>query len=186
MPKPADFSADCASLVRKTIAAVEETYGDNQKDIVQWWQEWSRVWAPKTDSATDFVEQLKTHRKPYTCPLRQCFLKDFEVHNPVWDDTLVHSDSILRPDNIVPERILALAMPSVITSSDRNPPPPRVTATNSSYIDVLVTRYTLATRGAYEGALWTLKALQVMLRHRVYADRGEPLLSGKLQINGRL
>jgi hypothetical protein len=58
------FKAGCAASVLKTYNAVLETYGD-QPIVKKAWEEWYNHFGPRTDSAQDFLEQLKLYKKAY-------------------------------------------------------------------------------------------------------------------------
>jgi hypothetical protein len=115
-------------------------------------------------------------------PLRKLFTRDFVVENRQWDNECCEIFSTIRHPMAIPDKLLALAMPSVVTTFDRNPPPPRLLATDSVYIEDLISRYTLASVTAYEGITNTVKTLAALLRHRINVDHTEPSVSGKCTV----
>ena len=72
--------------------------------------------------------------------MKNLFLLDFMNRSLKWDRGVTPIAATVTMEGRIPERVLAICMPSVVSTFDRNPPQPRVTSTNIGYIDGLVVR----------------------------------------------
>jgi hypothetical protein len=57
------------------ISTVRATFAfDLPTRVRETWEEWARVWAPRTDSAEDYILQLSSNNVPFHCPLESQLL----------------------------------------------------------------------------------------------------------------
>jgi hypothetical protein len=79
------------------------------------WSVWESIWAPRTDNALDYLQQMRQNGKPYHIPLREFLLSRAVVNIPGNCSCSLDRYREINPDFQWPE-IIAAAMNSVLSA----------------------------------------------------------------------
>jgi hypothetical protein len=127
-PKP--FSEGTAAKILDTLEEVKKRWPSaSDPKIAEEWKEWGKVFAPRSDSAEEYVQQLRRNGEPFHIPLRDLI---FDSNNSVLRNwTLNERSSKVDPDFVYPE-ILKAAMNSVRSRFNPDPLMPRLSSSTDT------------------------------------------------------
>ena len=89
-----------------------------EKDVIKAWDDWNKLFCPKSDDVQEYLND-KSHRSLFKLPLLYLFQSDRDNKNL---PKLVMHDSSL---NFKWHEGVVIALPSVRSKYDQNPPLPR-------------------------------------------------------------
>lgn len=181
--EPVDFEIDSCAYIKKCIVEVHKQWQafDTHEEILEDWDLWASTYAPKSDSALQYVTETRT-KKFYHMPMKIILFNPILYMSPEnWLNKL-GAYTEYDPNFQWPEAI-AIAMNSV--ASDRfnpHPPEPRLYAALDDQIiqkkqvfcDETVLFYDVKLKNALG------KVLKEMMRKRVGYSGEEPCLTGSI------
>lgn len=164
--EPVAFEPNSNAEMNETLCMVWKKWpvGDPIRNI---WKHWVIYQSPVDHTAEQFVAKYGLH-----VPLEYCFHSNFYVQEPGWifsnnmqSETAVHASTEFQWPNI-----LAACLPSVETSRNRNPPPPRIYIPTNTELVALRKRFDDITPNYYSIYLKTRlnnDQLKQILKHRI-------------------
>ncbi|KAJ1391087.1 hypothetical protein B484DRAFT_408835, partial [Ochromonadaceae sp. CCMP2298] len=131
---PDEFATDAKKEIDKCLAAIKGFFmGEGEQARLASWRAWERKWAPRGETATEYLLQLQDSRLPYLIPLKSFLLNRKAQNQDFHWDVKIGQAAEIDPGFQWPE-ILAAAMPSVVTRFNLNPPPPRQYSTTDTVL----------------------------------------------------
>ena len=127
-PKP--FSEGTAAKILDTLEEVKKRWPSaSDPKIAEEWKVWGKVFAPRSDSAEEYVQQLRRYGEPFHVPLRDLI---FDSNNFVLRNWILNErSSKIDPDFVYPE-ILKAAMNSVRSRFNPDPLMPRLSSSTDA------------------------------------------------------
>lgn len=190
--KPAPIPDGILPAMRACMTEVRARFdviADNE--VRRWWDEWFRMYCPRTESAVEYMTQLKASEWPYRVPMaNHVFNGDCFVITSTWSRS-IGSFSVYDPEFEWPE-VLAAATNSVMSSHfNPNPPPPRVYVSTDENMRAQLSVWTQKVAPFYvagEGSLsnWTNAALKIAVRRKVGYSGVEPSSTGAPHLSMRI
>jgi len=133
-PKP--FSEGTAE---KTLSTLEEVWKRLfGSDIAEEWKLWGRTFAPRSDSAEDYLRNLRSVGEPFHVPLRELIFVAENVISRNW--VLNNNFSEIDPSFVYPE-IIKAAMNSVVSRWNPDPQLPRLSTSTDTELVQNLLRY---------------------------------------------
>jgi hypothetical protein len=130
---PMSFADQSSASILDTMKAIRKHWDIvNHQRVRDSWEKWFKMYAPKTDSALDYLAHLKDTGQVYPQPFRRLlFDKDqFLLCDRFSDKPLTDGFSLVDESFEWPE-VFAKATNSVGNHFNRDPPPPRLYAVSS-------------------------------------------------------
>jgi hypothetical protein len=186
---PYDFPADAKKSIDKTLSSIRAKFClFDDAAMRSSWDNWAAKWAPRGDTALEYLQQLKEEKQAYHIPCKTFILRRAAVIQDIqWDPEMVRNRE-MTVDFAWPE-VIALAMPSVITDFNPHPPAPRAYSSHDVALQAGVQVFHDAARPFYEAQLdtCTVVVITAKLRRKLsYSGEELPVTGRKSTLLKRL
>lgn len=181
------MSGSAPEKMRNTKNEILRRYGLSNtvdSEIRKQWINWFEIYLPLTSDTADYVKQLKKHKRMYSVPLRHIL---FCKRRILTRDLKEFSElDWLNNDTIEWPKVECFAMPSVSSSFNDNPPPPRLYRQVDETWTASVQSFNDTTSEYYAGVLpsiSTVASLKHCLRNTLSYSCSIPAVSGECILN---
>ena len=184
--KPYDISEKAKPKLQATLSEVLRRFtGESESDeiIRDTWFTWHKIFAPDSPCPYEYETKLTKHGHKYHVPLRSLFfVKTSRIRHdtsPVSDMDRLNDDSIIWPE------MRALAMPSVMSTSNPSPPAPRLFVEDDVIWQESMTLFNVSTAHFYDHIVdsdFTSPALKDILKTTLTYTCRIPTVSGKYSV----
>jgi hypothetical protein len=178
---PHDFDSDALSKIKDCLSEVKRKFSNSDLEGValEWWLQWEIDHAPTSDSAAEYVAQLKRRNKVFHTPLAEyLFGNEAAVSlSASWKHKLTWNGGEINPGFQWPE-LLAAALPSVMTEFSPNPPGPRLYTANQSRLSLRKAAFTTITKPFYDSLILRREKEIASMMNQKIQPSGNTLATG--------
>jgi hypothetical protein len=180
---PQEFPDNARERILACLACVNATFSNDIK-IKAEWNDWARFYLPATNSADDYVQQLRQSGVGYHIPLKALLLHARQILNyPAWRDKPLQSFPISNYNMFEWPEVLSAAQHSVTTSMNLHPPASRLYVPRDAEVVMDLNTFTSNVGPVYydtvlSGTLTTIPQLKCMIARKVGYSGEVPPKSG--------
>jgi len=180
---PCEFPEHAYKSIMETLKEVRDRFDIyDDSDIRNAWDSWAAKWAPLSNDATEYVQQLKRNGLPYHIPLKNILLNANAIisdHDKWKNDMCPVTD--INIDFVWPE-IIAAALNSVVSEFNPHPPNPRMYSPTDVALTEAIVLFNIKSSIFYDGVLKasTNNFLQSLIKRKIGYNGEIPAISGIL------
>jgi hypothetical protein len=186
--KPMEFPDNSYQNILACLTSVNSTFVDDPM-VRKEWNDWAHLHCPKSNSAMEYLEHLRTKKLPYHIPLKAILLpRATRINFPVWKDKPLSVTPVSNLSLFEWPEVISVAMHSVQTSMNMNPVESRLYMPKDQQLIMDINNFMTNVEPVYYDSLLkdrlTKEKLKAIIERKIgYSGETVARVSGKWLIN---